>query len=107
MMGVTPEQAVTGLRGAGADIVGANCGNGIDVMLELAQKMRAVDDGYMLDHSNAGIPDLVKGEVVYNESPEFMAERFKQLTDLGINIVGGCCGTGPDHIRALSKLLRG
>jgi 5-methyltetrahydrofolate--homocysteine methyltransferase len=107
MMGVTPEQAVTGLRGAGADIVGANCGNGIDVMLELAQKMRAVDDGYMLVHSNAGIPDLVKGEVVYNESPEFMAERFKQLTDLGINIVGGCCGTGPDHIRALSKLLRG
>ncbi len=107
MMGVTPEQAVTGLRGAGADIVGANCGNGIDVMLELAQEMRAVDDGYMLVHSNAGIPDLVKGEVVYNESPEFMAERFKQLTDLGINIVGGCCGTGPDHIRALSKLLRG
>tara|TARA_B100000809_G_scaffold185351_1_gene183440 strand:- start:723 stop:1391 length:669 start_codon:yes stop_codon:yes gene_type:complete len=107
MMGVTPEQAVIGLRGAGADIVGANCGNGIDVMLELAQKMRAVDDGYMLVHSNAGIPDLVKGEVVYNESPEFMAERFKQLTDLGINIVGGCCGTGPDHIRALSKLLRG
>ena len=107
MMGVTPERAVTGLREAGADIVGANCGNGIEVMLELAQQMRDIDDGYMLIHSNAGIPDLVKGEVVYNESPEYMAERFNKLTEMGINIVGGCCGTGPDHIRALSKLLRG
>ena len=107
MRGVTPESAVTGLREAGADIVGANCGNGIEVMLELAQQMRDVDDGYMLIHSNAGIPDLVKGEVVYNESPEYMADRFSKLTEMGINIVGGCCGTGPDHIRALSKLLRG
>lgn len=107
MMGVTPELAVTGLREAGADIVGANCGNGIDVMLELARQMRDVDDGYMLVHSNAGIPALEDGEVVYNESPEYMAERFKKLVDMGINVVGGCCGTGPDHISVLSKLLRG
>lgn len=107
MMGVTPEQAVNGLRDAGADIVGANCGNGIEVMLELARQMREVDDGYMLIHSNAGIPDLADGEVVYNESPDYMSERFKMLVDIGINVIGGCCGTGPEHIRALSKLLRG
>ena len=107
MMGVTPEQAVTGLREAGADIVGANCGNGIEVMLELARQMREVDDGYMLIHSNAGIPDLKKGEVVYNESPGYMADHFRMLAGIGINILGGCCGTGPDHIRALAKLLRG
>ncbi|MDP6453187.1 MAG: homocysteine S-methyltransferase family protein [SAR202 cluster bacterium] len=107
MMGVTPERGVTELREAGADIVGANCGNGIDAMVELAQQMRVVDDGYMMIQSNAGIPDLKNGEVVYNESPEFMAERFKTLADMGFNILGGCCGTGPDHIRALSKLFRG
>lgn len=107
MMGVTPERAVRELREAGADIVGANCGNGIDVMLELAREMRDVDDGPMLVHSNAGIPDLKDGEVVYNESPEYMAERFRSLVEMGINIVGGCCGTGPDHISALSRLLRG
>jgi 5-methyltetrahydrofolate--homocysteine methyltransferase len=107
MMGVTPERGVMELREAGADIVGANCGNGIDAMVELAQQMRGVDNGYMMLQSNAGIPDLKNGEVVYNESPEFMAERFKTLADMGFNVLGGCCGTGPDHIRALSKLFRG
>ena len=107
MMGVTPEQAAAGLREAGADVVGGNCGNGIELMVELARQMRDADDGLMLVHSNAGIPDLKNGQIVYNESPEFMAERFKILADLGVNILGGCCGTGPDHIRALAKTLRG
>ncbi|MCH8186073.1 MAG: homocysteine S-methyltransferase family protein, partial [Chloroflexi bacterium] len=57
--------------------------------------------------SNAGIPTIKGGEIVYPESPEFMAERFKVLAEVGINILGGCCGTGPDHIRALVKALRG
>ena len=107
MMGVTPEQAAAGLREAGADVVGVNCGNGIELMVELARQMRVADDGLMLVHSNAGIPDIKDGQIVYNESPEFMAERFKILADLGVSILGGCCGTGPDHIRALVKALRG
>ena len=101
MMGVTPERAVTELRAAGADVVGANCGNGIDRMLDLAGQMRAVDDGLMLIHSNAGIPGMKGGQIIYNEGPEYMAERFGRLAELGIDIIGGCCGTGPDHIRAL------
>ncbi len=106
MMGVTPERAVAELREAGADVVGANCGNGIDRMLDLAAQMRAVDDGLMLIHSNAGIPDMKNGQIIYNESPEYMAERFKRLADMGINILGGCCGTGPDHIRALRAAVK-
>jgi len=106
MMGVTPEQAATGLRQAGADVVGVNCGNGIDLMVELARQVRSADDGLMLVHSNAGIPDIKDGQIVYSESPDFMAERFKILADLGISILGGCCGTGPDHIRALAKILK-
>jgi 5-methyltetrahydrofolate--homocysteine methyltransferase len=108
MMGVTPERAVKELAEAGADVVGSNCGNGIDVMLELARELRAATDGYLLIHSNAGLPVIKGGEIVYPETPEYMAERFKILVeDLGINIIGGCCGTRPEHIRALVKIMRG
>ena len=108
MMGVTPDRAVRELQDAGAHIVGANCGNGIDVMLELARELRGAADGALLVHSNAGIPAVRRGEIVYPESPEYMAARFKTLVDeLGVNIVGGCCGTHPGHIRALTAALRG
>ena len=93
MMGTPPPEAVSKLHEAGADIVGANCGNGIDVMLELARELRAATDGYLLIHSNAGIPAPIGGEIVYPESPEFMADRFKVMAqDVGVNILGGCCG---------------
>ena len=107
MMGVTPQQAAAGLSEAGADVVGVNCGNGIDAMVELAVEMREATDGYLIVHSNAGIPAIERGVIVYPETPEFMAERFKTLADMGINIIGGCCGTNPDHIRSLAKAVRG
>ena len=107
MMGVTPERGVKELEDAGADIVGANCGNGIDVMVELARELRAATDGYLLIHSNAGIPAIKGGQIVYPETPTYMAERFETLVrDVGVNIVGGCCGTAPDHIRTLVETLR-
>ncbi len=107
MMGVTPTRAAAELRAAGADVVGSNCGNGIEGMLAVAREMRQATDGYMLIHSNAGLPELRNGEVVYPEGPDWMAERFQMLVDEGVSIVGGCCGTTPDHIRALSGRLRG
>ena len=106
MMGVQPERAVVELREAGADVTGANCGNGIDNMVEIAKQMRSATDGYLLVHSNAGIPAIRKGHIVYDETPDYMAERFKELADLGINILGGCCGTTPSHINALSQIIR-
>ena len=106
MMGVTPERAAVELMAAGADVVGANCGNGIDLMVELTAEIRQSTDGYLLVHSNAGIPKIQDGQVVYPESPEYMTKGFKALAELGINIIGGCCGTGPEHIRALAALLK-
>ena len=107
MMGDTPETAVKELKEAGADIVGANCGNGIERMVKLATEIRAATDGYMLIHSNAGIPAIRQGQIVYPETPEFMAGHFVTLADMGVNIIGGCCGTTPSHIRALSDTIRG
>jgi len=106
MMGVTPEQAVEGLEEAGADIVGTNCGNGIERMVEIATRMRAVTDKYLVVQSNAGLPVIRDGETCYLESPEFMAEHYRKLADLPINILGGCCGTTADHIRALVESIR-
>ena len=107
MMGVTPEQAVHDLAAAGADVVGANCGNGIETMLEIARRMRSATDMPLLIHSNAGIPAIRQGQIVYPETPEFMAPGFEEMADIGINIFGGCCGTTPGHIHAASQALRG
>jgi 5-methyltetrahydrofolate--homocysteine methyltransferase len=107
MMGVTPEKAVEGLQAAGADIVGTNCGNGIDRMVEIAEKMRAVTSGYLAVQSNAGIPKITKGKIIYPETPEYMAERYQKLAALPVNVLGGCCGTGPAHIKALSEAVKG
>ena len=98
MMGDTPASATKRLHDAGAEIVGANCGNGSDRMVELAKIIRETYDGYMLIHSNAGIPEIRQGQIVYPETPEYMTERFLELSEIGVNIIGGCCGTTPKHI---------
>ena len=107
MMGDTPESAVKDMLDAGADVVGANCGNGVEKMVELTAEIREATDGLMLIHSNAGIPTIRQGQIVYPETPEYMADHFATMADMGVNILGGCCGTTPDHIRALSNRLRG
>ena len=106
MWGTTPEQAAAGLVEAGADVVGSNCGNGIDKMIDIARAMRAVTDCKLAIQSNAGIPEIVGGEIVYPESPDYMAERYQTLADVPVQLLGGCCGTTPEHIRALAQAVR-
>lgn len=91
----------------GADVVGVNCGTGIDDMIELGRQVREATDSPTLIHANAGIPSIKDTEIVHPESLDYMAPRFKALADMGITIIGGCCGTGPDHIQALTHALRG
>jgi len=107
MMGDTPEDAVKKLSDAGADIVGTNCGNGADVMIDLIKRIKMVTDKPILIHSNAGIPEIVNGVVRYPESPEFMAPRFKEMAELGASIIGGCCGTTPTHLAACAISIKG
>jgi 5-methyltetrahydrofolate--homocysteine methyltransferase len=103
IMGVTIEQAVRGLEAAGADVVGSNCGNGIENMVSIARECRKFTNLPILIQSNAGIPELDGDIAVYPETPDFMAERVRELLDAGVSIVGGCCGTTPAHIRAIRK----
>jgi len=104
-MGTTVEQACTTLVEAGADIVGSNCGNGIDTMIEIAGEFAKNASVPVAIQSNAGLPENREGELAYPESPEYMAERVSQLKDLGVAIIGGCCGTGPEHIRAIRSAI--
>ena len=100
LMGVRPEQAASELEKAGADIVGANCGAGIDHMIEVAQLMRQATSLPIWCKPNAGLPEFVEGNTVYRETPERMASQLRAIVEAGANILGGCCGTSPAHIRA-------
>ena len=107
MMGVSPEEMVEGVKEAGADIIGTNCGNGFERMIEIVRAIRRVDAATpVLVHANAGRPQYVDGKTVFPESPEMMAAHLDELLAAGANIVGGCCGTGPAHIRALAERIR-
>ena len=72
-------------------------------MVEIAEEFRRVSDLPILIQSNAGLPELTDGAAVYPESPEFMAEKAAKLVDLGVVVIGGCCGTTPEHIRAFQR----
>lgn len=106
IMGNDVPSAATGLTEAGANLVGSNCGNGIEVMIEIARAFRSCTDAPLLFQPNAGMPEMIDGRVVYNETPEFTAEKAKELAALGVQVIGGCCGTTPAHTRALRKALR-
>ena len=105
IMGVSVKQAVEELQKAGADIVGSNCGNGILKMIKVAREFKNCTDLPVLIQANAGLPELVDGKLVYRETPEFMAEKAKEMLEMGVSIIGGCCGTTPEHIKALRKMV--
>ena len=101
MWGVDVPTAVRRLTEAGADVLGANCGRGFDEMAEIVSAMRPLTEKPILAQANAGIPEWVDGASVYRETPETILPYVKALLANGVTIVGGCCGTGPDHIRAI------
>ncbi len=106
MMGVTPSDMARALTLAGASIIGANCGNGIDGMVDIVREIREADsETPVLVHANAGRPVFEGGETVFPETPEMMAGKVSLLVKAGANIIGGCCGTTPQHIRALVQAI--
>jgi 5-methyltetrahydrofolate--homocysteine methyltransferase len=106
MMGVSPSEMVISMKKAGAHIIGSNCGNGIEDMIGVVKEIRTIDKSVpVMIQANAGTPEFIDGITVYRESPEMMASFVPQLIAAGANIIGGCCGTTPEHIRQMGKAL--
>ena len=106
MMGVKLAEMAETLADAGVDIFGTNCGNGFEGMIEIVKEIRKTNsDLPILVHANAGLPIEEGGKIIYPDSPERMAELTPQLIEAGANIIGGCCGTSPEHIRAIRAVI--
>lgn len=106
MMGVTPEQEAVELSEAGADVIGANCGNGIERYVPVCSRLHAATGRPVWIKANAGLPEMTEGRTVYKTSPDAFASHVKALIEAGAGFVGGCCGTTPDHIRAVVASVR-
>jgi 5-methyltetrahydrofolate--homocysteine methyltransferase len=106
MMGVTPTEAAKSSIEAGAHIIGTNCGNGFERMIDIVKEIRdAIPDTPILVHANAGLPSNVNGEDVFPDTPEVMAALVPDIIEAGANIIGGCCGTTPAHITAIKNAI--
>ncbi len=106
MMGISPEDMVTAMKDAGAHIIGSNCGNGIKEMTGVLLAIRKADAIVpVIIQANAGMPEFSDGQTVFRETPELMASFVPELVKAGVNIIGGCCGTTPAHIRAIASAL--
>jgi 5-methyltetrahydrofolate--homocysteine methyltransferase len=106
MMGVSPTEMMQELVPEGVDIIGANCGNGIEGMIEIVKEIRLCDATIpVLVHANAGMPIYHDGKTLFPESPLQTAGFVKAIIDAGVNIIGGCCGTTPEHIRQIAKVV--
>ena len=108
MMGLKPAQAVREIWSLGVTAVGANCGRTLsDTLIAIEEMQAAVPEAVLFAKPNAGLPQTDGNELVYDVTPEIMAEYAIKFADLGVKIFGGCCGSTPDHIQAVSKELKG
>lgn len=104
MMGVSPAEMVETIINAGANLIGANCGNGIAGMVGIVEDIRKINTEIpILVHANAGMPLYEDGQTVFPETPQEMAELIPKIVAAGANVVGGCCGTTPEHISRVRK----
>ncbi len=104
MMGIAPKDAADAAARAGASIVGTNCGNGMERMIPIVSEIRAaLPKTPILVHANAGLPVNVNGCDCFPDTPKAMADLTQALVKAGANVIGGCCGTTPEHIKAIKK----
>ena len=99
------KDAADALKDAGADIVGSNCGDGMENMIVIAQEFRRHIKQPVIIQGNAGLPIRGKNDLVYPDTPEYMAGKAAELLDMGVQIIGGCCGTTPEHISAIRSIV--
>jgi methionine synthase I (cobalamin-dependent) len=105
MMGTTPEQAAAALAEAGADVIGANCGQGIAGFHAICQHLKAATDRPIWIKANAGLPEMADGKPHYTTTAEEFAAHVPELVQQGASFIGGCCGTNPSFIRAVCTVV--
>jgi len=105
LMGTSVGNAAAALESAGANMIGSNCGDGMENMVGIAREFRHHSHLPIAIQGNAGLPVAADSGLVYPETPDFVAGKAIELLDLGVQIIGGCCGTGPEHIRAIRKVV--
>lgn len=103
LRGNTPEQVARELTELGVDSVGANCSMGPQMMLDIIAEMRRHTSLPLAAMPNAGLPQLVDGRYVYISSPDYMASQTREFANLGVRVIGGCCGTTPGHVKAMAQ----
>jgi homocysteine S-methyltransferase len=104
--GSTPESFTPRIESWGADVIGCNCSVGPVAMLDVIERVRALTSLPLAAQPNAGMPRSVEGRNIYLCSPEYMASYARKFVAAGVRLVGGCCGTTPDHIRVMKSALR-
>jgi 5-methyltetrahydrofolate--homocysteine methyltransferase len=103
-MGVSPSQAAQAMAALDVAAIGANCGHAPEDVLDILPEMReAAPDAYLIAKPNAGVPRMVKRQVVYDATPERMAGLAGRYVGLGARILGACCGSSPAHIAAIDR----
>ncbi len=107
MMGVSPAMAVQAMADLGVDVIGANCGRGLDEMRIIAAQLAEAGAGRvrLMVQSNAGLPKLQGDSFVFDGTPEEMATYAVEMRDLGFCVIGACCGSTPEHIAAMHDAL--
>ena len=105
VLGTSPEAAAITLTAAGADIVGSNCGLGVDGIYDILCRMRKVTGLPLISQANAGLPQLIDGKTIFPGTPDEMTAYHERMIGLGVRVIGGCCGTTPAHIRAMKDAL--
>ncbi len=107
VLGTPPEAAAVTLDALQVDVIGSNCGLGVDGIYAILEKMRSVTGRPLISQANAGLPVLRDGETVFPGTPEEMVAYHERMIALGVRVIGGCCGTTPRHIQAMRQGLEG
>jgi 5-methyltetrahydrofolate--homocysteine methyltransferase len=107
MMGIKPVAAVTTIAGWGVSVIGANCGNGpAEIERVMSEMAQALPEGVaLMAKSNAGMPRWQEGHITYDGTPEVMSNYARRMAGLGVRVIGGCCGSTPEHIAGMRKAI--
>jgi len=106
MMGATPKDVLQAIITLGVDVIGINCGGGYNNSIDLVNEIRSFSHKIpILVQPNAGLPETIEGKIIYSETPEVITNYVKSYLNIGINIIGGCCGTTPEHISIIRKVV--